>query len=69
MDACAVHLRRRLPFWTLVIALTAVITLEPALFLVGLSLALSAVTLTWIVMLAKLLLVDALARDPSASCP
>ena len=64
MDACPAH-PRRVGFWPLIMCLTALLTLEPGLLLVGLSLALSALALTWIVMLAKFLLLDALARHPS----
>jgi len=53
-------LRRRAPFWLLLVGATIFLSLEPSLFLVVLALALSALTLTWIVLLARFLVFDAL---------
>ena len=51
---------RRAPFfWLLLSTATVLLTLEPALFLVLLALALSGVAVTWIVLLAKMLLLEA----------
>jgi threonine/homoserine/homoserine lactone efflux protein len=51
-----------LVFWSAVLGLTVVLTLEPGLFLVGLALALSGVTLVWIALLIHALLADWRAR-------
>jgi hypothetical protein len=59
--------RHRVSFWLLVIATTVFLSLEPALFLVVLALGLSAVTLWWIVLLAYMLVSDALGGAPGAS--
>jgi hypothetical protein len=45
-----------------VFAATLFLSLEPGFFLVVLSLGLSALALTWILMLGRLLILDALAR-------
>ncbi len=56
--------RRRRSFWLVLIGTTACLTVDPALCLVVLAVGLSALALTWIVMLARLLLVDALLGEP-----
>ncbi len=52
--------RRRTSFWLLVAGLAAFLSLEPGFFLVALAVALSLLTVTWIVMLIRVLLLDAL---------
>ena len=52
--------RRRHSFWFVLVGTTAFLTVDPALFLVVVALGLSGVALVWSVMLAKLLLVDAI---------
>ena len=47
-------------FWSVVAGATIFLSLEPALFLVLLALALSAVAVTWMVLLLRLLILDAL---------
>lgn len=51
--------RRARFFWVLLITATVLLTLEPALFLVLLALALSAIAVTWIVLLARMLVLEA----------
>lgn len=53
--------RHRPSFWLFLVVATAFLSLEPALFLVILALALSAVTLGSLVMLARALITDAFA--------
>ena len=50
----------------LLIGATVFLSFEPSLFLVVLALGLSALTLTWIVLLARFLLLDAFARRAAA---
>jgi hypothetical protein len=62
--------RRGMRFWLLVLGLTVFLTLEPALFLVVLALGLSALTLTWILILVRFLILDVVRGTPSAAqCP
>ena len=60
MEPCRQVAPRRVFFWLLVAASTVFLTIEPALFLVGLALALSGVTLFWILLLVRFLVLDAL---------
>jgi len=53
---------RGVSFWLLVAFTTVFISLEPGFFLVVLAVGLSALTITWIMMLARLLILDAWAR-------
>ena len=46
-------------FWLVVVVTTVFISLEPSFFLVALAVGLSALTVTWIMMLARLLILDA----------
>jgi cell division protein FtsL len=50
--------RRSVSYWLLVLAATAFLSAEPALFLVLLALGHSALALVWIVMLARLLVIE-----------
>jgi hypothetical protein len=52
--------RRRPWFWLLLAGTAVFMSLEPSLFLVALALGLSALALFWVLLLARLLLVDAL---------
>jgi hypothetical protein len=56
------HRRRRRSFWLVLVGTTAFLTVDPALFLVVAALALSGLALLWTLMLARLLLVDAIGR-------
>jgi hypothetical protein len=62
--------RHRTSFWLLVIAITVFLSIEPALFLVVLALGLSTVIVWWIVLLACMLVSDAVGGAPGESrCP
>ncbi|MBI3784440.1 MAG: hypothetical protein HY270_13675 [Deltaproteobacteria bacterium] len=62
------HRRRRGPlFWVVVAVTTVFISLEPGFFLVVLAVGLSALTATWIMMLVRLLVLDAWARRSKRS--
>jgi hypothetical protein len=64
-------LRRRRPsFWLVLAGTTVFLTINPALFLVVLALALSGVALVWAVMLVRGLIVEAfVAEDSDDSLP
>jgi len=66
MPPCRPAVRHGVVFWLVLTGATLLMSLEPGLFLVVLALALSGVTLVWLVMLARLLLFDALAIPPVA---
>jgi hypothetical protein len=51
--------RRRPWFWLLVAGIAVFMSLEPSLFLVTLALGLSALALFWMLLLARLLIADA----------
>lgn len=57
--------RHRRSFWLVLVGTTAFLTIDPALFLVVVALALSGVALIWTVMLTRMLLVEALAAEPT----
>ena len=66
--------RRPRSFWVVLLGTTAFLTVEPALFLVVLTLFLSGVALVWMVMLARALFVDTFGVEPIAdaqqdACP
>ena len=61
MDRPRQRVRRRALLWVLMCATTGLLTVDPALFLVLLALALAAVAVIWILLLARLLIGDALA--------
>jgi hypothetical protein len=58
--------RRRPWFWLLVAGIVVFMSLEPSLFLVALALGLSVLALFWILLLARLLVLDALRALPRA---
>lgn len=59
---CRIRGLRRSAYWLVVAAATVLFTLEPSFSLVLAALGLSALALTWIVMLVALLIQDALRR-------
>ncbi len=62
MGPCRQVARRGGFFWFLVAGTTVFLTVEPALFLVLLALALSGLALFWILLVARFLVLDALSR-------
>ncbi len=56
--------RRGVSYWLVVLGATAFVSVEPALFLVLLTFALWALVLAWIVMLARMPVVDARIARP-----
>lgn len=60
MEPCRQVARRGGFFWCLVAGTTVFLTLEPALFLVLLALALSGIALFWILLVVRFLVLEAL---------
>ena len=55
--------RRRRSFWLVLVGTTALVTIDPALFLVVVALGLSGLAMLWTVMLMRALLLDAWAGE------
>ena len=60
MPAASPAIQRRASFWLLMIGTTIFLSIEPALFLVVLAVGLSALAVWWILLMARMLLLDAL---------
>ncbi|HXQ23179.1 MAG TPA: hypothetical protein VN812_15995 [Candidatus Acidoferrales bacterium] len=60
MEPCRQAARHGAFFWCVVAGTTVFLTLEPALFLVLLALALSGIALFWILLVVRFLALDAL---------
>ena len=69
MPPCQPAARRGAAFWLLLIGATVFLSLEPGLFLVVLAVSLAALALTWTVLLARLLLLDALSAHHTRTLP